>query len=95
MQRLELHLVLVGAESEDRQEQLSWAQVLLQQAEIKVLTRILPGKVEATLSGYQAEFGLEMMVMGAYGHSRFRQLLLGSTTWAMIKQAKVPLLILR
>lgn len=92
---LELHLVWVGADTPDHQEQLSWAQVLLQQADIKVLTRILPGKVEATLSGYQAEFGLDLMVMGAYGHSRFRQLLLGSTTWAMIKQAKVPLLILR
>ena len=92
---LEVHLVLVGEDSDEHQEQLNWAQVLLQQADIKVLTRILAGKVETTLSEYQAEFGLEMMVMGAYGHSRWRQLLLGSTTLSMIKQAKVPLLILR
>ena len=92
---LELHLVLVGEDNSSHQEQLKWAQVMLQQAEIKVLSRILPGSVGATLSDYQAEFGLEMMVMGAYGHSRLRQLLLGSTTLMMIKQAKVPLLILR
>lgn len=92
---LELHLVLVGENNQAHQEQLNWAQVLLQQADIKVLTRILPGAVEKTLSEYQVEFGMDMMVMGAYGHSRIRQLLIGSTTLAMIKQAKVPLLILR
>ncbi|MBU3825561.1 MAG: universal stress protein [Candidatus Oceanisphaera merdipullorum] len=92
---LELHLVLVGEDNHTHQEQISWAQALLQQADITVVTRILSGSVERTLSEYQAEFGLDMMVMGAYGHSRIRQLLLGSTTLAMIKQAKVPLLILR
>jgi nucleotide-binding universal stress UspA family protein len=33
--------------------------------------------------------------MGAYGHSRIRQLLIGSTTTAMIRHSTVPLLLLR
>lgn len=92
---LEIHLVLVGENNDHHQEQLNWAQALLQQAGAKVLTRILPGPVDLALHEYQAEFAMDMMVMGAYGHSRLRQLLLGSTTLAMIKQARVPLLILR
>ena len=36
-----------------------------------------------------------MMVMGAYGHSKIRQFLVGSTTTAMIEASKTPLLILR
>ncbi|ART79225.1 universal stress protein [Oceanisphaera avium] len=92
---LEVHLVLVGEDNTEHQEQMNWAQVMLQQADMTVLTRILSGNVETTLSEYQSEFELEMMVMGAYGHSRIRQLLLGSITLSMIKQAKVPLLILR
>jgi len=34
-------------------------------------------------------------VMGAYGHSKIRQFLVGSTTTAMIEASKTPLLILR
>jgi nucleotide-binding universal stress UspA family protein len=33
--------------------------------------------------------------MGAYGHSRIRQFLVGSTTTTMLKTAKKPLVILR
>lgn len=92
---LEVHLVLVGEDNANHQEQMNWAKVMLQQGGMTVLTRILGGSVETTLAQYQAEFALDMMVMGAYGHSRIRQFLLGSTTLAMIKQAKVALLILR
>jgi len=34
-------------------------------------------------------------VMGAYGHSRIRHLLVGSTTTAMLRNAHLPVLILR
>jgi nucleotide-binding universal stress UspA family protein len=33
--------------------------------------------------------------MGAYGHSKIRRFLLGSTTTKMLKTAKKPLVILR
>jgi nucleotide-binding universal stress UspA family protein len=33
--------------------------------------------------------------MGAYGHSRIRQFLVGSTTTTMLKTAEKPLVILR
>jgi nucleotide-binding universal stress UspA family protein len=33
--------------------------------------------------------------MGAYGHSKIREFLVGSTTTRMIRQSKVPLLLLR
>jgi nucleotide-binding universal stress UspA family protein len=36
-----------------------------------------------------------MLVMGAYGHSRIRQLLLGSTTTDMLRRATIPILLLR
>jgi nucleotide-binding universal stress UspA family protein len=35
------------------------------------------------------------MIMGAYGHSRIRQLLIGSTTTEMMRKSKIPLLLLR
>ena len=39
--------------------------------------------------------GAALLVMGAYGHSRLRQLLLGSTTTTLLRRADVPVLILR
>ncbi|HZF80806.1 MAG TPA: universal stress protein, partial [Rubrivivax sp.] len=36
-----------------------------------------------------------LLVMGAFGHSRLRQLLLGSTTTSLLRLSDVPVLILR
>jgi nucleotide-binding universal stress UspA family protein len=33
--------------------------------------------------------------MGAYGHSRIRNLMIGSTTTAMIRTCKVPVVLMR
>jgi len=59
------------------------------------LGTILAGDVEATLRAYQAEHMIDLLVMGAYGHSRIRQLLLGSTTTDMLRRATIPILLLR
>ncbi|MBO1518662.1 universal stress protein [Oceanisphaera pacifica] len=92
---LEVHIVLVGEDSELNREQLSWASALLQETEITPYSRIVTGPVEQALTHYQEQENIDLMVMGAYGHSRIRQLILGSTTAAMIRNAKLPLLILR
>lgn len=39
--------------------------------------------------------GADMLVMGAYGHSRIRSLIIGSTTTEMIRTCQVPLLLVR
>lgn len=36
-----------------------------------------------------------LLVMGAFGHSRLRQLLVGSTTTSLLRLSDVPVLILR
>jgi nucleotide-binding universal stress UspA family protein len=36
-----------------------------------------------------------MLVMGAYGHSRIRSLIIGSTTATMIRACKVPVILMR
>lgn len=92
---LELHIVLVGADTDDHREQLKWAFDVLNQSGIDARTHIVAGDVDQVLPAYQQEHDIDMMVMGAYGHSRIRQLLVGSTTTAMIGTARVPLLILR
>ncbi|HAR09867.1 MAG TPA: universal stress protein [Cobetia sp.] len=59
------------------------------------LEQVDGGKVGPVLLEQARAFHADMLVMGAYGHSRIRQLLVGSTTTEMIRNATVPLLILR
>lgn len=90
-----LHLVTVGPDTSDRWEQLRQAERLLADAGCEVHLAIRPGDVEKTLHDYQEEHGIDLLVMGAYGHSRVRQFLVGSTTTNMLKTTRTPLVILR
>lgn len=92
---LPCHLVMAGAKTADTVEQLARARQTLETAGFEAPTAILPGEAENVLSCYQQEHDIDLMIMGAYGHSRIRQLLVGSTTTAMIRKSTVPLLLLR
>jgi nucleotide-binding universal stress UspA family protein len=37
----------------------------------------------------------DLLVMGAYGHSRFREAILGGATRNMLEQAEIPVLMAR
>ena len=90
-----VHVVIVGAETVDHRSQLDWALETLRDAGHEAEGAIRAGEVEATLRAYKEEHGIDLLVMGAYGHSRIRHLLLGSTTTEMLRKAKVPVLLLR
>ncbi|WP_355660399.1 universal stress protein [Halomonas salifodinae] len=91
----ECHVVMVGAELADLRSQLDWALTTLREADHQALGEIRAGEVEETLRAYTEEQGIDLLVMGAYGHSRIRHLLVGSTTTAMLRKAKLPVLLLR
>jgi len=90
-----LHLVMVGADTNDRWEQLKKAEKMLAGLESEITLAIRAGDVEPTLHAYQEEHDIDILVMGAYGHSRIRQFLVGSTTTRMLETARKPLVVLR
>tara|TARA_R110002072_G_scaffold33473_2_gene101270 strand:- start:5117 stop:5977 length:861 start_codon:yes stop_codon:yes gene_type:complete len=93
---LPIHLVTVGQETDESAAQLDWARQLLQAAEFTVHTATRKGEIEPTLHAYQQQHGIDLLVMGAYGHSRIRQFLVGSTTTSMLRTTTAsPLLLLR
>jgi nucleotide-binding universal stress UspA family protein len=63
--------------------------------EIDSATLILPGKEDRELVKFIREGAVELMVMGAYGHNRFRELLVGSTTSTVIRKSTIPVLLTR
>ncbi len=90
-----IHLVMVGADTGDSRALLESARDALRAAGFEVQIAIRAGEVEPTLHAYQAEHRIGLLVMGAYGHSRIRQFLVGSTTTNMIRTTTTPLLLLR
>lgn len=92
---LPLHIVMIGPETGDRWEHLKKAEAMLADNVGEIHLAIRAGDVEPTLHAYQTEHDIDILVMGAYGHSRIRQFLVGSTTTTMLKTASKPLVILR
>ncbi len=92
---LPCHLVMVGTDTAEHRTALEAAREQLEKAGFEVTAVLKSGDVEPTLHAYQAEQGIDLLVMGAYGHSRIRQLLVGSTTRNMLNNTRSPLLLLR
>ncbi|MFN4129042.1 MAG: universal stress protein [Paracoccaceae bacterium] len=63
-------------------------------AEVTVLARTLP-RVSDVLLRHLRDMSADLLVMGAYGHSRFREAILGGATRHMLEQATVPVLMAR
>lgn len=63
-------------------------------AEVSILARTLP-QVSACLIRFAREHDSDLIVMGAYGHSRFREAVLGGATRDLLGEAPVPLFMSR
>jgi nucleotide-binding universal stress UspA family protein len=92
---LAVTVVTVGSETADVKKGLADAQALLNAAGIEAHTRIVSGQPENELGKLVDDEGFGMVVMGAYGHSRIRSLVIGSTTTEMVRSCKVPVVLMR
>lgn len=94
-QGLEVHVVTVGNATPDVTKGLDEASAMLKTAGIAAGTSVLPGQPETVLGALVEKEMFDLLVMGAYGHSRIRSLIIGSTTTAMIRSCKVPVVLMR
>ena len=60
-------------------------------ADISVLAKTLP-RISDVLCRHVRDTDADMLVMGAYGHSRFREAILGGATRNMLAEATIPVL---
>lgn len=59
--------------------------------EVDVLAKTLP-RISDVLLRHAADMDADMVVMGAYGHSRFREAIFGGATRYMLEKARIPVL---
>lgn len=88
-------LAMAGANTPEAHHQLGLAAQVLQGAGFAVTTELLSGEPEQVLPPLVKAQGAALLVMGAYGHSRIRQFIVGSTTTTLLRLSEVPVLILR
>lgn len=92
---LECHLLNVANPTTEAKQQLENTATLLRDAGYLVKTTIQAGQAEAVICETIKNNEIDLLVMGAYGHSRIRNLIIGSTTTAMIRSCKIPVLLFR
>ncbi|WP_111657475.1 universal stress protein [Isoalcanivorax indicus] len=92
---LDCHLVTVGEDNARNRNLLEEATNQLRGAGLSVQASLLQGHVDSALRSYQRDNDIDMIVMGAFGHSALRQFFVGSTTSSLLRSAEVPLLVSR
>lgn len=88
-------VAMAGEDTAQAQRQLEEAWQSLTTAGFEASVKLLPGEPEEVLPAFVKAQGASLLVMGAYGHSRIRQLIVGSTTTTLLRLSEVPVLILR
>jgi len=68
---------------------------LLQKARFEPICSLLEGEPEKAIARYVQENKINLLMMGAYGHSRIRHLIIGSTTTQILRSSNIPVLVFR
>lgn len=94
---LDFHLLVCveGHKEEQATERMKEAEERLHKAGLYPNCQILTGEVETVIADYVKHNEIDLLLLGAYGHSRIRELLIGSTTTDLLRRCHVPVLCFR
>jgi len=92
---LTVHVVMSGRVKADGARHLAWAKRVLESAGIEAPTTMAPGDLERTIAEHVRQHDIDVLVMGAYSHSPWRSLFLGSKTSDLLRAASIPTLLIR
>jgi len=90
----EVVTVVEGALNEDEPDRADIGQHLTRHGLSVSINRIVREKIDvaSALLSHAADSGADLIVMGAYGHSRLREFILGGVTQSMLRSMTVPVL---
>lgn len=92
---LPIKLLMVSDNDSTAKQTLEQGTTLLQDGGFTVTSECVSGVPETVISKDVDQNDHGLLVMGAYGHTRIRSLILGSTTTAMISSCKIPVMLFR
>lgn len=92
---LDILILRVGNDTPANRDSLVAAAAELEKTGRRVRTVLKAGDPEDVIAETIAAENVDLLVVGAYGHSRIRQLIVGSTTTTLIRTCRIPLLMFR
>jgi nucleotide-binding universal stress UspA family protein len=92
---LECELLTVATDAAAGQALLAKPAKLLADAGKAASLKVLQGDPETAIAAHVVEAAIDLLVMGAYGHGRLRNLIVGSTTTALLRSCRIPVLVFR
>jgi nucleotide-binding universal stress UspA family protein len=94
---LELHLLTVARTSEDpkAKKRNQEAEEMTRAGGFEPICQILEGDPEKMIASYAEGHDIGLIIMGAYGHSRIRPLIIGSITAQVLRRTQLPVLLFR
>ncbi|MBX9828446.1 MAG: universal stress protein [Xanthobacteraceae bacterium] len=95
--RMAAHVDVVTVEQAERRNELKGAQIAEHLARHKLPVELKPlvapdAEVANVILSHAADNDADLIVMGGYGHSRFREFILGGATRGMLQSMTVPVL---
>lgn len=94
LNKIEVHLVFVAEDNTENQENLRSASACLKQTGLDVHSSLLSGSPKEALIAYQTQNQTDLLVMGAYGHSKLQGLFRSSTTNFFLENNPTSMLIM-
>ncbi|MCU0748705.1 MAG: universal stress protein [Akkermansiaceae bacterium] len=92
---LHCHLVRAGKVDDTARYYVEETAAKLRAAGYTVTSQATPGPADEVIGAAVKEQNANLLVMGAYGHSRIREFIVGSTTTALIRTVSTPVLVFR
>lgn len=88
-------MITAGKDTPEARGKLEAAAGILRSAGFVVDTLIEDGEPEEVIARQAKAENIDLLVMGAYGHSRVRNFIIGSTTTEMIRSVLIPVMLFR
>ena len=92
---VEAHLLSIGKEGSKMALESEKAAGKLRTAGYSVQADLTAGDADEVIAREVESRGIDLLLIGAYGHSLIRRLIIGSTTTALVRTCKVPVLLFR
>ncbi|WP_343596317.1 universal stress protein [Acinetobacter sp.] len=91
LRQLQCHLLYVG----DHPDILHEPETFLRSQGINVISETRYGDVAENIMDYQRQHGIQLLLLGAFSHSKIHQFFLGSITTTIFRNLNVPLIVVK
>ena len=92
---ISIALLTANERTDEATVALQRAKAQLDAAGLATTIRVVAGRPEIAIAEAVASENIDLLIMGAYGHSRLRTLVIGSTTSELIRACQVPIVVYR